>query len=265
MSALKETGLDRAAVRLLTALATGASKAGARTPENAARALLAADLACRDAGGTLRITQSGRAHLARLAPAPRTEPAVSPFVRQHCRLEERDLVGDGGRARVLVNETESPLAWLARRKGKHGQALIEPHQFLAGERLRADFTLAQMMPRTTSNWESPVASGRRAGGAEVTASDTMVAARQRLQRALEASGPEFSGLLLDVCCFLKRLEESERERRWPPRSAKIVLQLGLERLARHYGLSRQTRGPGRAKLSAWRAPEAVAETVCAGQ
>jgi hypothetical protein len=29
--------------------------------------------------------------------------------------------------------------------------------------------------------------------------DLVVASRQRVQRALEACGPEFSGLLLDVC------------------------------------------------------------------
>ena len=36
-----------------------------------------------------------------------------------------------------MDEAESPLAWLARRKGRDGRALIEPVQLLAGERLRA--------------------------------------------------------------------------------------------------------------------------------
>ena len=72
-----------------------------------------------------------------------------------------------GRANVTVDEAESPLAWLARRRGRDGRALIEPHQLQAGERLRADFTRAHLMPRTTSNWASPISSGRRGGGTAI--------------------------------------------------------------------------------------------------
>jgi hypothetical protein len=84
----------------------------------------------------------------------------------------------------------------------------------------------------------------------------VIAARQRVRHALDRAGPEFSGLLLDVCCFLKRLEDIERERAWPARSAKIVLQLALDRLARHYGLTAQANGPPRAALRTWLAPDA---------
>jgi hypothetical protein len=128
--------------------------------------------------------------------------------------------------------------------------LIEPHQLLAGERLRADFTRAHLMPRTTSNWESPIASGRRGAGAEA-GTEAMVASRQHVHHALEAVGPEFAGLLVDVCCFLKGLEDIERERLWPARSGKVVLQLALDRLARHYGYAAEARGRGRARIRTW--------------
>ncbi len=124
--------------------------------------------------------------------------------------------------------------------------MIAPHQLQAGERLRADFTRAHLMPRTTSNWSSPISSGRRSAGSgrAATFTETMVAARQRVHQALDAVGPELAGLLLDVCCFLKRLEDVERERAWPARSAKVVLQLGLDRLARHYGYGGEAHGRG---------------------
>jgi len=97
------------------------------------------------------------------------------------------------------------------------------------------------MPRITANWSASVADGRR-GASPASFTEAVIAARQRVRHTLEAAGPEFSGLLVDVCCFLKSLTDVERERNWPARSAKIVLQLGLDRLARHYGLRGEAHG-----------------------
>ncbi|MEQ1933494.1 MAG: DUF6456 domain-containing protein [Fimbriimonadaceae bacterium] len=186
-------------------------------------------------------------------------PGIDPQRAQHLTLERRRIVNEDGVNDVTVNEAESPLAWLVRRKGRDGRALIEPEQFLAGERLRSDFTRAQLMPRTTSNWNAAVASGAR-GASPSSFTDAVIGARQQVRHALDAAGPEFSGLLLDVCCFLKGLADVERERNWPLRSAKVVLQLGLTRLARHYGLRAQAGGHNKPKLRTWLA-EDVAFTV----
>jgi len=182
------------------------------------------------------------------------EAGIDPLRAQHLELARRQIRGPAGVSEVTVDEAESPLAWLARRKGRDGRTLIEPVQLLAGERLRAEFSRAQLMPRITANWSAPVADGRR-GASAGAFTETVIAARQRVRHALEAVGPEFAGLLVDVCCFLKGLADVERERNWPSRSAKVVLQLGLDRLARHYGLSVAAHGRGRAKLRTWLAED----------
>jgi len=176
------------------------------------------------------------------------------------RLSLREQVVDtpNGPQRVTVDDLESPLAWLARRRGRDGRALIAPHQLEAGERLRADFTRAQLMPRTTADWSSPISSKRRAMPVSAgSMTDGTIAARQRVNLAMEAVGPEFSGLLMDLCCFLKGLDDIERTRGWPARSAKVVLQLALDRLARHYGYLAQAHGRHEAPVRTWLAEGAT--------
>ncbi len=184
-------------------------------------------------------------------------PEIDTFRSRHLDLAERQIATEYGRANVTIDESESPLAWLARRRGRNGRALIEPHQFEAGERLRADFTCAHMMPRTTSYWSNPISSARRGGERAAGFTETMIAARRRVHHALDAAGPEFGGLLLDVCCFLKGLEDIESERGWPSRSAKVVLQIALDQLALHYGYAARVRRPARAPIRTWRADGAA--------
>ena len=213
----------------------------ASTTMAAAAALTRADLARwetpgRSGAARLVITEAGRAKAARLA-AP---PGVEPFIAQHSSVSAETVHIEGERRSLMRDTSESPLAWLASRRGRDGRPLIDAPGFQAGERLRADLTLAQMLPRVTASWESPMSGGQRGIGPE-TYSDHVIAARQRVSRALD-SAAEFAGLLMDVCGFLKGLELVERERGWPPRSAKVVLVLALARLSRHYGYAQETRG-----------------------
>ena len=179
------------------------------------------------------------------------QPEINTFRGQHLALAQRQIATEFGAANVTVDEGESPLAWLARRRGRDGRAYVEPRQLQAGERLRADFTRANLMPRTTSNWASPISSDKSGSNRARDFTETMIAARQHVHQALDTVGPEFSGLLLDVCCFLKGLEDVERERIWPARSAKVVLQLALDRLARHYGYAAQASGRARGEIRTW--------------
>jgi hypothetical protein len=262
MSKRPRSPLAGSAQRLLVLLAQSAgaepfSRLAASSNETRdLQQLTAADLVTRIGEGTYQITSAGRAHLARAALAG-SATQIDPYLGQHLALVERDIAAPEGRSRVVINEAESPLVWLARRKGRDGRPLIEPVHLQAGERLRGDFTRAQLMPRTTSNWSAAVALDGRSTNTAASFTDVVIAARQRVRHAVEAVGPEFAGLLLDLCCFLKGLEDIERERGWPPRSAKVVLQLGLDRLARHYGLRTEARGPSHAAVRTWLAADAV--------
>ena len=183
-----------------------------------------------DGTGRFVIAEAGRAFLAR----------QTSFAAQH-----RDMQDGVVEDRVVkLNTCELPLARLKAR------GLVDGTQFAAGERLRRDFTLAQLAPRMGVNWDAPVVSGSRGAGAD-SISDIAMAARQRLNKALAAAGPELADLLFDVCCHLKALETIENERDWARRAGRVVLKIALDRLASHYGFDVVRH---RAPITAWAAP-----------
>lgn len=197
-------------------------------------------------GSAFVLTEAGAARMRRL---DRAAPGDA-FANQHRALALVETDGEGPR---LVNEAESPLLWLYRRPGRSARPLVGAAEFAAGERLRADLTLSRALPRLTADWERAPAKG---GGPGLTASEAMLAARQRVDRALAAVGPEFSGLLTDVCGFLKGMDAIEQERGWPARSAKVALSLALTALARHYGLGNRAVGAaGRRRRHVWGAAD----------
>jgi hypothetical protein len=165
------------------------------------------------------------------------------FQAQHRELAEVRIETPAGVETATANLSESPLGQLVRRKGKDGTPFLTESEWRAGEKLRADYDRGRIMPRLGANWDAAVASGRRHGSAaELT--DAALAARQRVDRALDAVGPELAGVLVDICCFLKGLETVEAERGWPVRSAKIVLKTALGVLSRHYDPDVRKRRPG---------------------
>ena len=127
------------------------------------------------------------------------------------------------------NDAESPLSWL------HSRKMISDTQYLAGEKLRADFERAMLSGRVTTNWDT-AGTGSRGGNVAAEISDGALAARQRYQKALESVGPELATILRQVCCLAAGIEAAERALDLPRRSGRAVLGLALTGLARHYGL-----------------------------
>lgn len=202
-----------------------------------ARGLIAAD------GPAMTITDVG------VALVRRALAGGEDFRAQHGAIAPDSISDDAGLMRQVARDRgESPLSWLRHRRGRDGRPMVEAVEYEAGERLRVDFTRGQLMPRVTANWSAAVAGGRRDGrGGIADLTDAAMSARRRVERALAAVGPELAGILVDFCCFLHGLEDIERRRGWPVRSAKVVLRLALGALARHYGLSARARGPARAQ------------------
>ena len=225
-------------------IAVAASRAGITTilaslPADAASLLAENNLANWRDGG-LVITDAGCSFVRRLA----TPAGLDPFTAQHREMARETRIM--GEAPVRVDANESPLAWLARRRDRDGQPFLDTAAVAAGERFRRDVTVAQMLPSVTSNW-----SAHGAGGGDpqhrLLPSEMALAARQRIDRALDFLGPDFAGLAMDACGFVKKLETIESERGWPARSAKVVLRMALAQLARHYGLAAKATGPARSR------------------
>lgn len=142
-----------------------------------------------------------------------------------------DVVTDQGESRyVLKNEAENALYWLFRRK------IISPEQLAAGERLREDYTFAQLEKRLTADWEREIELLIRGRSGFGFITDEALAAKLRFFKAVDAVGPELAGMLVEVCCLSAGIEQAERRLALPVRSGKVVLGLALTRLARHYGM-----------------------------
>lgn len=135
------------------------------------------------------------------------------------------------RARVTVNLAESPLGWLVRR------GMVSARQFEAGERLRGDFTRAQIAPRTTMAWDAgPALRGARGAPEGLDATTAQLAAKRRFESAVTAVGGGLSDILWRVVCSGEGLETAERALGWPARAGKVVLLLALDRLGDFYQL-----------------------------
>lgn len=211
-----------------------------------AHLLEAGAVACAVRAGSsdFRITEAGRARLKRA-----DSDSETPFADQH-RTIAKVSVENGETLRV--NLREDPLEMF--RRAKAAFFLIGEAELAAGDRFRRDLTLAQTLPQVTANWSRLVVDGASYHDG-LSVSERVVAARARVDAAMKAVGPDFSGILIDVCGFSKGLEAVEKEHNLPQRAGKVALGYGLRALARHYGLSSAAVGRAKAPMQSWGAPD----------
>lgn len=153
-------------------------------------------------------------------------------------LVERELTEEGPRTRdgvsrrrrsVTLNLAESPISWL------HARGHLDDRLFAAGERLRADYERAQLVPSITMRWEAVRIKG--GGRGRLSPTERQMAARERFHGALARAGNGLSDILWRVVCAGESLPTAEKALTWPARSGKLVLRLALDRVAEFYRIS----------------------------
>ena len=141
---------------------------------------------------------------------------------------------------VDVRNEKSVLDWLRRRRQKDGRQMISEIEYRAGDRIRKDFWQARMTPNITMNYSSAFGGMNSSFGGDraLNLQQAALDARERVRIALDAVGSDYSNLLIDICCLDKKLTDVELQSGWPKRSGKVILQLALRQLARHYKMDR---------------------------
>lgn len=206
------------------------------------------------AEGALPLTKAGRIRIKRLLTNHQN------IHGQHQERRVQSIEMNGRLVPVEVDLAESPLGWLYSRKDKNGERFIDLHELKAGERLRADYERGQLSPSITRNWDylaMPKDRQKNCGPVEASIADSTYDARRRFEMALNEVGPELSGILVDICCEQRGLEEAERHLGFPKRSGKVILRIALSTLARHYGYLAATNSEKtcRSKIYHWGADD----------
>lgn len=147
---------------------------------------------------------------------------------------------------AVRNLGESPLGRLA----AGDEAFLKPHQVEAGERVRRLMERAQLRPRLTMSYSAAHTAGKGSGHVgDIT--DMAAEARKELAQLHRQLPRDCAEVVLDICGFGKGLQQVEAERGWPRRSAKLVLRIGLDRLAEVYGLGEMATGAEVRRRRAW--------------
>lgn len=239
-------GPDRAAVFVRVLLPQGVTS---RLPDGRFEA--------RRAGRTARLEAPLVEELASVgvlvgqAPAYRAAPEARSWLRrrtagaQGFAHQHGATLADPGEASLDL--AESPLARLA---AGGAAAFLLPHQVAAGERIRQLAERAHLRQRLTMSYSPRVAAGTGSAAGAAHIPDFAIDARRRLNACLGALPPDCAGVVFDVCGLLKGLQQVETERGWPRRSAKLVLRIGLDQAAAHFGLDAVATGTG-ARQRGW--------------
>lgn len=159
--------------------------------------------------------------------------------------EVQDLCAAG----VLLRRGEGCAAGAGARTWLRRQ-LLEEEPFAAQHRtVSRGPEGTRLQPRVNMSYNAAHVAGGGNSAAEI--SDMAAEARRELADLMRILPRDCAGVILDVCGLLKGLQQVETERGWPRRSAKLVLRIGLEQLAAHYGYGPVAVGAPSRRRHAW--------------
>lgn len=150
---------------------------------------------------------------------------------------------------TTIDLAESPLARLATAAAGEAAPFLARHHIEAGERFRRLFERAQLRSRLTMAYDASRIGRSGTTGGDIA--DMAADARRQLGRVMTSLPADCAGVVFDICGLEKGLQQVEQERGWPRRSAKLVLRIGLDQLARHFGLGEAAVGPDRRAIAGW--------------
>jgi hypothetical protein len=227
----------------------GAARRGAdglfRLAGNPAITLAATDVAAFASAGILVLDKESCRATAEAGSWLRRQLLGADSLASQHRQEVR--LADG----TLVNLAESPLARLAVAAAGEAAPFLAPHQVEAGERVRKLVERAQLRQRVIMAYDAAHTAGGRGGNRAQEIGDLAVDARRHLADIAGVLPHDCADVVFDVCGLLKGLQQVETERGWPRRSAKLVLRIGLDQLARHFGLGSTAVGRPRVPSRGW--------------
>ncbi len=159
----------------------------------------------------------------------RDPDATDGFQAQH-QLRQTFKTDDGTPVQRNVGQTALEFARIRPNGSRFG---ISDAEFAAGLQLQSDVFKSQGPGRLGMDWSRP---DYVDGGGYGETDHHFIDARRRVRDALDYVGPGFADFVLDMCCELRGLEDHENVFTLPRRSGRLVLKLGLSRLAVFYDL-----------------------------
>lgn len=131
------------------------------------------------------------------------------------------------------------------------EPFLAAHHVEAARRLSRLFERARMRQRVTMSYDPTRVGGSKGRPQQGELAASAIEARRLLVGLAERMPRDCWVMLMDVCGYDKGVQQIETERGWPRRSAKLVLRIALDHLARQMGLGAAARGGEATPMRNW--------------